>query len=124
LLINLLPPAGQLQNGERTKAYVLGGLLGALLVTNLATYALLRSWCDHTDGRSGGGLTCDDGGDHSGAAARVRPINIASGIGFVLTYAFGVYDGVQGYRQRSRETVQPYVSGSAGARVFGITGRF
>jgi hypothetical protein len=124
-LLTLIPPGGQLQNGERTKAYVIGGLLGTLLAANIATYAVLRSWCDHTDGPGGGGLTCDDGGDHHRDAARLRPINIASGIGFLAVYVFGVYDGVQGYRQHSREqAIQPFVAASAGSRVFGIAGNF
>jgi len=124
-LLTLLPPGGQLQNGERTKGYVLGGLLGTLLVTNLTTYAILRSWCDHTDGPAGGGYTCDDGGNHHRQAAKLRPINIASGIGFLAMYAFGVYDGVQGYRQRSREQmVQPFAAISTESSVWGIVGRF
>ena len=52
-IYTLLPPIGQYQNGEHTKAYVLGGTLGALLIANLTTYAYLRAWCDHTDGSAG-----------------------------------------------------------------------
>ena len=121
----LVPPIGQLQNGDRTKAYVLGGLLGALLVTNLTTYAYLRAWCDHTDGRSGGGLTCDDGHDFTRSAQKLRPINIASGISFWVVYVYGVYDGVRGYRRVSREsTLQPFARVSAEGSVFGLAGRF
>lgn len=127
-LYTLIPPAGQLQNGDRTKAYVIGGLLGALLVTNLTTYAYLRSWCDHTDGPAGGGLTCSDGpGGHDGtqAAQRLRPFNIASGIAFWVVYAYGVYDGIRGYRRVSRErALQPYVTVSTEGNVFGVIGRF
>jgi hypothetical protein len=51
--------------------------------------------------------------------------SIASGIGFLAVYAFGVYDGVQGYRQHSREQeIQPFVAISAENRVFGIAGSF
>src|SRR5262249_18554999 len=49
-LFTLLPPVGQYVNGDHTKAYVLGGVLGALLITNLVTYSYLRQWCDHTQG--------------------------------------------------------------------------
>ena len=124
----LLPPVGQWQNGDRTKAYVIGGVLGALLITNLTTYAYLRAWCDHTDGPSGGGLTCNDGpGGHDAtqAAQKLRPINIASGIGFWVVYVYGVYDGIRGYRRVSREqTLQPFAAVSAGSSVFGVAGRF
>jgi hypothetical protein len=135
--LTLLPPLGQLQNGERTKAYVIGGALGALLIVNLTTYYYLRSWCEHTDGRIGGGLSCYDGPsmekDRNHEAARIRPWNIASGIGVLVVYAYGVYDGVRDYRRHSRElTMQPFVATSSdlgsgtgsGQRVFGVMGSF
>jgi hypothetical protein len=122
--LTLLPPFGQFQNGDRAKGYVIGGVLGTFLVVNLTTYALLRSWCEHTDGQAGGGLTCNDG-NHSASAARLRPYNIASGIGVIVTYAFGVYDGVQGYLRRSREqTIRPFVNVSNEGSVLGVTGSF
>jgi hypothetical protein len=124
-LLTLLPPLGQLQNGEHTKAYVLGGVLGGLLIANLTTGYYLHAWCEHTDGAVGGGYSCYDGGDRNHAAARLRPWNIASLFGFVVVYAYGMYDGVRGYRQRSRELeLQPFVSGSVDTRVFGVAGSF
>jgi hypothetical protein len=124
-LLTLLPPFGQLQNGERTKAYVLGGALGGLLVANLTTYYFLRAWCEDTSGPVGGGLTCYNGGDHNHAAARLRPYNIATGIGFLVVYAYGVFDGVQGYRRQSHNrVVQPFANTSADSRVFGLMGSF
>jgi hypothetical protein len=127
--LTLLPPLGQLQNGERTKAYVIGGLLGALLIANLTTYYYLSSWCEHTEGTVGGGLSCYGGPptspDRNHAAARIRPWNIASGIGFLVVYAYGVYDGVRDYRRHSRElTMQPFVAASDDHRVFGVMGSF
>jgi len=123
--LTLIPPIGQLQNGDRTKAYVLGGVMGALLAVNLTTYSYLRRWCNHTDGRSGGTLTCDEDGDHTRAARAIRPYNIVSGIAFILTYSYGVYDGVRGYRRRSREqAVEPFVAGTRNAGVVGVTGSF
>ena len=124
-VLTLLPPFGQFQNGERTKGWVLGGTLGVLLVVNLTTYYFLRSWCAHTNGSGGGGLTCNDTHDHTAEAIRIRPYNIASGVGFLLTYAYGVYDGVQGYRQHAREpVVRPFVGVSPESRIFGVSGRF
>lgn len=124
-LFTLLPPAGQLQNGDRTKAYVLGGVLGSLLIANLATYYYLSSWCDHTDGAAGGGLSCYDGGDRNHSAARLRPYNIASGVAFLAVYAYGAYDGIRGYRRRSREqSLRLLVDASAHNYVLGIAAGF
>ncbi|HEU4728913.1 MAG TPA: hypothetical protein VFT22_13510 [Kofleriaceae bacterium] len=129
-LYALIPPVGQFQNGERIKGYVIGGALGALLIANLTTYYYLRTWCNHTTGTAGGGLTCDDNAsepdrDLNHEAARLRPWNIASGIGFLVVYAYGVYDGVAGYRRKSRErAMQPFVAASAGNHVFGLAGSF
>ncbi|HEY0479134.1 MAG TPA: hypothetical protein VGD37_16565 [Kofleriaceae bacterium] len=124
----LVPPLGQWQNGDHTEAYVIGGVLGALLLTNLTTYAYLRAWCDHTDGSSGGGLTCNDGPggrDATQAAQKLRPINIASGIGFWVVYVYGVYDGIRGYRRVSREQeIRPFASVSSGGSVLGVMGSF
>ncbi|HEX8112269.1 MAG TPA: hypothetical protein VF516_31260, partial [Kofleriaceae bacterium] len=128
-LFTLIPPAGQYMNGDHTKAYVLGGVLGALLITNLVTYSYLRQWCDHTQGSGGGQLTCTDGTgpghDATQDARRLRPFNIASGIGFWVVYAFGVYDGIRGYRRISREqALRPYVTVSTDGSVVGIHARF
>ncbi len=128
-LFTLIPPAGQYVNGDHTKAYVLGGVLGALLITNLVTYSYLRQWCDHTQGSAGGQLTCTDGDqpghDATQAARRLRPFNIASGIGFWVVYAYGVYDGIRGYRRISREqALRPYVTASSEGSAVGIFARF
>lgn len=121
----LLPPLGQLQNGERAKAWILGGTMGALLATNLTTYYFLRSWCNHTEGPAGGALTCTEGKTHTVEARRIRPYNIASGIGFLLTYAYGVFDGVQGYRRHAREPlVQPFVDVTPENQILGVSARF
>jgi len=120
-LLNLIPPGGQIQNGDRVKAYVIGGLIGTMLVTNITSYLVLKSWCSHTQGTGGSAATCDEGGNHYRAASILRPLNIASGVGFILAYAYGVYDGVQGYRKHSEPSVQPFVTPNG---VVGIEGRF
>jgi hypothetical protein len=121
-LLNLVPPGGQIQNGERTKAYVIGGLLGALAITNVTTFFVLRSWCTSVTGTEGSSVTCDDGKDRSSTAATLKIINIASGVGLILTYGFGVYDGVKGYRRK--ESMQPFVAPASGGGVVGVLGSF
>ncbi|HEX8111361.1 MAG TPA: hypothetical protein VF516_26710 [Kofleriaceae bacterium] len=123
--LTLIPPFGQLQNEERTKAYALGGVLGTLLVADLTSYYFLSKWCAVTDGPKGGGLSCYNGSDHNHEAARLRPYNIASGIGVIAVYAYGVVDGILGYRRRSRElAVQPFVAAAPDRGTLGIIARF
>jgi hypothetical protein len=115
-----LPVASQLQNGDKTKGIVIGSLLGALAITNVATYFVLRSWCHDT------GSTCDKNGtDHFEAAQNLHGVNVASGIALIAVGVYGVYDGVRGYRRRSRElSLEPYANPTASGAVFGIAGSF
>jgi hypothetical protein len=114
-VLTLLPPFAQFQNGDRTKAWVITGLLGAFAATNVATYFVLRSWC-HDDGD-----TCDRSGtNHFNAAERLEVVNIISGIALIGTYLYGVYDGVTNYRARSHLYVAPETDGAT----VGIAGRF
>jgi hypothetical protein len=124
-LLNLIPPGGQIQNGERRKAWVIGGMLGAFAIGNVTSYLVLRSWCTRVFGTGGPSATCDDGSDRSSAATQVRTLNILSGVGLIATYAYGVYDGVSGYRRRTREqAIQPFVMSTSGGSVIGIGGSF
>lgn len=120
-LLNLIPPGGQIQNGDKTKAYIIGGALGAFAITNVTTFFVLRSWCKEVSGSGGSSVTCDDDKDRSSKASTLRVINIASGVGLILTYAYGVYDGVKGYR---RESPQPFVAPASGGGVVGVFGSF
>lgn len=121
-ILNLIPPGGQIQNGDKTKAYVIGGLLGALAITNVTTFLVLRSWCKEVSGSNGSSVTCDQGGDHSSSASTLKVVNIASGIGLILTYGYGVYDGVKGYRRK--ESMQPFVAPVSGGATVGVFGSF
>lgn len=115
-----IPVASQIQNGETTKGVVIGSLLGALVITNVTTYLVLRSWCHDT------GSTCDNtGSDHFEAAQNLQSLNVASGIAAIAVGIYGVYDGVRGYRRRSRElALEPYASPSSGGAVLGVAGSF
>jgi len=121
-VLNLIPPAGQIQNGERTKAVVVASLLGAFAIGNVTSYLVLRSWCTKVMGNGGSSVTCDEASP--ARRSRMRALNIASGIGLIATYLYGVYDGVTGYRRRTREQSQPFVAPVSGGGVVGISGSF
>lgn len=90
-MLNLVPAAGQLQNREPLKAWLVGGAFVAALGANLVSYGLLRRWCDGADG------TCDG---HSDQARTLRGVNLASGVAAIAVYALSVADGLRGMRVR------------------------
>jgi hypothetical protein len=125
LVLNFVPPFGQFQNGERVKGYVVGGLLATFVIGTATSYFVQRSWCTRVTGDAGSSVTCDDTKDRADAAAQLRAINLVAGVGALLTYAYGVYDGVQGYRRRTREQViRPFVTTGASEGFIGVTGTF
>ena len=65
--------------------------------------------------RTGWGVIAVDG-------ARIsRSIQITSGIGLIVTYVYGVYDGIRGYRRESRErALLPYASPVDAGGVVGV----
>lgn len=91
--LNLLPPWGQFQNGERTRGWIIAGAGAALLATNVGSYVALQSWCDVPD------RTCEDGDSRGDRARRMRAVNLVSGVGLLAVYAYGVIDGFIGYRR-------------------------
>ena len=119
-VLNLVPPFGQFQNGERTKGIVVGSLLGAFLVANVTSYLVVRSWCHNP------GSTCDDSGtDHFRRANQLTTVNTLTGLGAIVTYIYGVWDGVSGYRRRTREQrYTPYVAPSNDGAMIGVSTRF
>jgi hypothetical protein len=120
-VLAVLPPFAQFQNGDKAKGIVVGSLLGAFLATNVSTYFVLRSWCTHVSLGGKESSTCDDNTDHAHTAATLRGLNMAAGVGLILTYAYGVYDGIRGYRRESRErALVPYASTSNGMSVVGV----
>ena len=121
--LNLVPLGGQIQNGDRTKAVVVGGLFGGFVIAQVTSYFVLRSWCTRVAGSAGPSVTCDDGHDRSNGAKWLQGVNILAGTGMLITYIWGVYDGVSGYR-RPRAPFQPFMSLLAGGSVFGVVGSF
>jgi hypothetical protein len=124
-ILTLAPPFAQFQTGDKVKGIVVGGLLGAFLVTNVTTYLVLRSWCFDQSGPVGSSIGCDGENspttNHNSTATTLRVLNIAAGVGAIATYVYGVYDGIRGYRQDSRErALVPYASSSNGTAIIGV----
>jgi hypothetical protein len=114
MILNFVPLGGQLQNGETTKAWIIGSAGVALLATNVTTYVLLRRWC----GPQVGSSTCDDG-PSTGTARKLQVVNVASGVGAVALYAYSVIDGLRGYRRWKEEAAAPAPPVSAGVAADG-----
>ena len=121
LVLNLLPPWGQFQNGERTKGIVLGSMLGVFLTANVASYLVLRSWCTKLNGMNGTSAGCDETTNRNDSAETLRRINITAGVGLIITYVYGVYDGVRGYGRTRREpTLMPYATSTNTSATLGV----
>ncbi len=120
-VLSVLPPLGQFQNGDKVKGIVIGGLLGTFAATNLTTFFVLRSWCTHVSLGGNSSSTCDEGGEHASSAKTLRALNMTAGVGLILTYAYGVYDGIRGYRRDTRErALVPFASSSNGTSIVGV----
>jgi hypothetical protein len=122
---SLLPPWGQFNNGDRTKGVVVSVLLGTFLAANVTSYLVLRSWCfkQSRDGHESVG--CDATTDRNASATTLRSINITAGVGLIVTYVWGVYDGVRGYRRSRREgSLAPYATSTNTGATFGVRMNF
>ena len=97
-ILNLVPPGGQIQNKDYTKAWVLGGLEVALAATHLTTFFVLRSWCSNND------FTCAHGGsDDANTARKLRMTNYIAGAALIGVYVYGVIDGYRGFKEHKKE---------------------
>jgi hypothetical protein len=122
-VLALLPPFGQFQNGDRTKGWILTGLFGSLAIADVTAFLLRRSWCTHVTSPSGNSSYVCDG--HYDGARATRSIEIATSLGLLITYVYGVYDGVRGYRRESRErALMPYASPTNQGAVVGLQMNF
>lgn len=118
-VLNLVPPAGQFQNRQPIKGWVLGGLGVTLLATNIGTYMMLDRWCDDKV------RTCESAGESRSDDARtLKTINTAAGVALIGLYVYGVYDGFSQYRARGRATVAPVAFSTAHGGGIGLAGSF
>ncbi len=101
VLLNLVPPLGQFQNGDRTKGWIIAGAGTVLIATSVTTYMMFNRWCDDATG------VCEvDGEDKTSAARTVRAINTVSTGALLAVMAYGIWDGYSGYRDISRRERQ------------------
>ena len=118
-VLNFVPPAGQFQNRQAVKGWVLGGFGAALLATNITTYVMLDRMCSDID------RTCESGMESRTERARtLQKINSATGVALIGFYIYGVVDGFRHYRRnRATVTVTPVSMGAHGGGI-GIAGTF
>lgn len=117
-VLNLVPPAGQFQNRQPIKGWILGGLGVALLAANVGSYLTLDSWCNDVD------RTCEsETASRADDARTLKKVNLVTGIALIGVYVYGVYDGFQHYRLlRGAVLVTPVAFGDGGG--LGIAGSF
>lgn len=123
-VLNLMPPAGQFQNRQPVKGWVMGGLGVALLGAHVGSYMMLDRWCNDAD------RTCEDDAGNSRAdrARTFKTVNTAAGVALIGLYVYGVYDGFRHYRRLQGSVVVTPVAltgpgGTHGSGI-GFTGAF
>lgn len=98
VLLNLVPTAGQFQNGESTKGIILAGGFTLLLAANVTSYILFKKYCDSID------RTCRSGDvDKTDTAHALQGLNTLTAAGLISLYAYSVVDGWRGYRRIQRQ---------------------
>jgi hypothetical protein len=119
MVLNFVPPAGQFQNRQPVKAWLLGGVGAALLATNITTYVMLDRMCSDVD------RTCESNdASNAGRARTLVKVNTTTGVALIGLYVIGVVDGFRNYRRtRASVTVTPVSLGTHGGG-FGIAGTF
>ena len=107
-ILNFVPVAGLLQNGDTTKAWIFGSVLVGFAGIHVGSYFLLRSWCNQGD------RTCSSGSaDRSQSARSLRIVNILAGAGAITTYIVGVVDAFRSGRRGPAIQVEETASGGA-----------
>jgi hypothetical protein len=133
LWLNLVPMAGQLQNGERGKAWLVGGGTALLVGVNLASFLWLRAHCSTSDGTCSSGPS-DPGDpahrDLTDTARTLRVVNAVAGAAAIGLAVYGIVDGFVVYRRQGREAREKERDLQVGASLgpdglgVGISGRF
>jgi hypothetical protein len=116
--LNLLPPLGQLQNGQRSKAIGFSALMIGFASINVSSYLLLRSWC------SSAARVCESNGADRRSEARIaKVVNYVSGGGLVATYAWGVFDAIR-VNNRQKQSWMATILPSDNGGIFVLGGQF
>lgn len=99
MIWNFIPPAGQFQNDDNAKGWIILGLGVASAATCATTYALFKSW-----------ELPYGGSKHEDTADTLRTVNIVSGAVLAAVYVYGVVDGLIGYGKPIDDTRPPTLS--------------
>jgi hypothetical protein len=129
-ILNLLPPAGQFQNGHHVKAWIVLGLEVAFLTCNLVSYFYLRS--SKLRGNGSYVIQDIDGNiieDHRNEAKALLGLNYASFGLLMATLVYGIVDGWvymtrlerQEYRRRRFLKRQLRISAIGGPTAAGVS---
>jgi hypothetical protein len=100
-ILNFLPPAGQFQNGNRTRGFAIAGLELLSAGVAIGTYAQLRSWVDSSNQTFPG---------HDAEARKLKVVNnVAFGV-LIATIAAGIVDGAVHFNRDSDEPPLAFVT--------------
>lgn len=104
---NFLPPAGQIQNSQTTRAITIGGIEVASLATAIASFALLKNWQ--------GAYNTFPGRQHE--AEFVRQVNWISVGVLGAAFVYGIIDGIAHYGDPQDDASNNNTAAAAGERV-------
>ena len=113
IMLNLVPPLGQFQNGHRTKGVIVGSLGILALASNVGSYLALLNWCNtDTD-------VCqtDAGESREGQAKIMRTVNLAASAVLAGVIAYGIIDGFANYRRERPSITVSWMPVSGGVGI-------
>jgi hypothetical protein len=128
VVVALIPPAGQFENGQKAKGWALGVTEGLLLATNVTTYFILKDMCNANDGTCGD--ACDPSKescaskDATATARTLQTVNLASGVLLIGVVVYGSIDGYLGWKKEGERLEGLSVAPTQGGATVGYSGSF
>ena len=94
LLLALLPPVGQFQNGDRGRGVAVAVIEAISLGTAIGSYVQLKTWVNRSD---------QTFGPHTDDANKLKVVNNVSIGVFAATVLFGIVDGIANFHHDDDE---------------------